>query len=224
MTPVVTRKGALALGLRHYFTGIPCKNGHASKRGVRNHTCMECHRISQAKKRASDPGVNKRRYRSYMSRNPEKARASTKAWRENNHDLYLAQTRAALGRRRDADPKKLWVISAISGAKARARKGGFPFSITKDQLLSLCHDICPALGVPLVYYAKTGRGPGPNSASLDKIIPSLGYVMGNVVILSHRANSIKRDSTATELAAISSWLTKVTSEVRDDPAAELLAA
>jgi hypothetical protein len=41
--------------------------------------------------------------------------------------------------------------------------------------------------------------PTDNSPSLDKIIPSLGYVRGNVQVISQRANSIKRDATLAEL-------------------------
>lgn len=31
-------------GLRYYFTGMPCKNGHVSQRLVVNRHCLECHR------------------------------------------------------------------------------------------------------------------------------------------------------------------------------------
>jgi hypothetical protein len=40
-------KEALALGLRRYFTGIPCINGHVSERTVRKHYCRECRRIAK---------------------------------------------------------------------------------------------------------------------------------------------------------------------------------
>lgn len=36
------RDEAEAQGLTHYFTGIPCKNGHVAKRQVRNTECMDC--------------------------------------------------------------------------------------------------------------------------------------------------------------------------------------
>lgn len=42
----------------------------------------------------------------------------------------------------------------------------------------------------------------PASPSLDKIIPSLGYVPGNVRIISARANLLKNDATVDELRAI----------------------
>lgn len=43
------------------------------------------------------------------------------------------------------------------------------------------------------------------SPSLDKIIPSLGYVPGNVLVISWRANRIKCDATANELMLIANY-------------------
>lgn len=40
------------------------------------------------------------------------------------------------------------------------------------------------------------------SPSLDRIDNRLGYVKGNVIVVSHRANAIKRDATLDELRRI----------------------
>lgn len=62
---------------------------------------------------------------------------------------------------------------------------------------------CPALGIPLF----TGRGRhGPNSPTVDRIVPELGYTKGNVVVLSHKANRLKGDATLPELLAVVRWL------------------
>jgi len=45
-----------------------------------------------------------------------------------------------------------------------------------------------------------------NQACIDRIIPELGYVEGNVMIISRRANVIKNDATADELIAIGTKL------------------
>lgn len=41
---------------------------------------------------------------------------------------------------------------------------------------------------------------------MDRVIPELGYVKGNVEIISYRANRLKNDATYHELRAISLWL------------------
>jgi hypothetical protein len=44
------------------------------------------------------------------------------------------------------------------------------------------------------------------SPSLDKINPELGYVPGNVAIISYRANRIKNNGTAEEHRLIADWM------------------
>ena len=38
----MSRREALALNLKTYFTGVPCVNGHIAKRYVQSSTCSEC--------------------------------------------------------------------------------------------------------------------------------------------------------------------------------------
>lgn len=39
----ISRQEALQIGLKHYFTGKPCKHGHISKRFSSNRVCVQCH-------------------------------------------------------------------------------------------------------------------------------------------------------------------------------------
>ena len=74
-------------------------------------------------------------------------------------------------------------------------------------------DVCPVLGIPLAM--GVGRsGPREWSPTIDRIIPSLGYVPGNVVVVSWRANRLKSDGTMEELARIVSWYTARENEER----------
>ena len=41
---IISRDEARALGLKHFFTGKPCKYGHVAERRVGNYACMECDR------------------------------------------------------------------------------------------------------------------------------------------------------------------------------------
>ena len=45
MDPVKTRDQARLDGDKHYFTGIPCENGHLSKRYTRDGVCVTCGNI-----------------------------------------------------------------------------------------------------------------------------------------------------------------------------------
>jgi 5-methylcytosine-specific restriction endonuclease McrA len=53
--PIVTRKEALAQGLIHYYSGVPCVRGHITVRFVNNGTCRECIRIRSVKELESNP-------------------------------------------------------------------------------------------------------------------------------------------------------------------------
>lgn len=86
----------------------------------------------------------------------------------------------------------------ILTVKSRAKAKGIPFTITVDDITIPSH--CPVLGIELV--KGTGRGPKENSPSLDRFDPTLGYVPGNVYVISARANKIKSDATIDELEKV----------------------
>ena len=90
-----------------------------------------------------------------------------------------------------------------NNAKARADREGVEFSITLDDIV--IPDLCPVLGVPLVQ--RLGKqGGGPQSPSLDRVIPHLGYTPDNVAVMSMRANRIKNNATLGELSALVAFL------------------
>ena len=97
-------------------------------------------------------------------------------------------------------------------AQSRAKKYGLLFDISVSDLLPL-PTRCPIFGVALEYGGGKGRAYNPNAASVDQIVPCKGYVHGNVVIMSRRANSIKNDGTADEHEAIAAWMKRVASKV-----------
>jgi hypothetical protein len=56
-------------------------------------------------------------------------------------------------------------------------------------------------------YVSRGRATD-NSPTLDRIIPSLGYVRGNVKVISMRANVLKHNASLDELKKLVAWLEK----------------
>lgn len=85
----------------------------------------------------------------------------------------------------------------LEHARRRARKGGYPCSITIADICIPTH--CPLLGIRL---QRKGGAALPSSPSLDKIKPALGYVPGNVMVVSHRANTIKHNASLAELQTL----------------------
>lgn len=90
----------------------------------------------------------------------------------------------------------------IYSARYRAKKNGIPFSITESDIV--IPEVCPVLGIEL-NRSWTGRME-PNSPSLDRFINELGYVPGNINVISWKANSIKSDASLEELKRIVEWL------------------
>jgi len=78
-------------------------------------------------------------------------------------------------------------------AKQRARIKGIEFSICKDDVV--IPDFCPLLGVRI----NSDSGDVDSRPSLDRVDNSKGYVPGNVLVVSHRGNRLKNDSSAKEL-------------------------
>jgi len=89
-------------------------------------------------------------------------------------------------------------------AKSRAVEKSLPFDISHTDIEIPKH--CPILGIPL-YKGDTQEK--DNSPSLDRLIPELGYVKGNINVVSNRANTLKRDGTLEEFEKIVAWLKRV---------------
>ena len=69
--------------------------------------------------------------------------------------------------------------------KKRAIDNNIPFNILLEDIV--LPDFCPIFNIPLF----RGEGRSNNSYSLDRILPELGYIKGNVWIISDRANRLK---------------------------------
>lgn len=75
-------------------------------------------------------------------------------------------------------------------------------ALTVAYLLTLYRDTCPVFGTALDWDAAAEGHRTDDTPELDKIIPSLGYVPGNVCIVSSRANRMKNDHTQETLLKV----------------------
>jgi len=105
----------------------------------------------------------------YYEDNKEAMQANNKRWRAANPD----QDASSRAKRYAAKP---WCYM-LDGSRARSKKNGIPFNLTNDYLASIWTDECPVLGV--TFESRTQSG-----ASLDRHVPDLGYVEGNVTFVS----------------------------------------
>ena len=88
----------------------------------------------------------------------------------------------------------------LAQSRATAKRKGLPHTITIDDIV--VPQFCPVFGLKL----ERGNGkPHDNSPSIDKIIPELGYIPGNVIVVSWRANNLKKDASVTELIQLAAF-------------------
>lgn len=89
----------------------------------------------------------------------------------------------------------------LKRSKSRALQKGYEHTIDLTDITIPTH--CPLLGIEL----EIGVGGCKfNSPSLDRIDPNLGYIKGNVWVISNKANSIKNNATPEELLTIATRL------------------
>jgi hypothetical protein len=125
---------------------------------------------------------------------PDFYREYSKRWHEENkEDLREKQNLRRTTKRESI---------LFEQARHRAAKNGIPFNIDLSDIV--IPDICPILGVALSI--ETGKGRTGTSPSLDRIIPALGYVKGNIAIISDQANTIKSFGTAEQHRLIADWM------------------
>lgn len=114
------------------------------------------------------------------------------------------------GEKRDRTYHSSWVsftpwYRLWASAKVRAKKKGVPFDISLDDVYALVEGtvVCPALGIPLKWDNNKMLDDSP---TMDRIIPELGYVKGNIALISQRANRIKNNAYADEIGKVYTWL------------------
>ncbi len=122
--------------------------------------------------------------RRWRKRHPQAAKTKTDDWRRAHPAMML-----------------------VRAARRRAKRKGIPCTITWNDISPLPSH-CPVLGYRLRYYGSNhGRDLYKNraAASLDRIKNSRGYVPGNVIVISLRANLLKGQATLIELQKIAAF-------------------
>ena len=144
----------------------------------------------------SSKGLCRAHYlKEYRKKNKEHLLEQNREWHRNNRERNNLRAKQY----KQEKPATIFV----SQSRGRAKKLGVPFDLTEEYVLELIKnsEFCPVLGLKLVYGGGRGKQM-PDSASLDRVVGTLGYVKGNVRIISWRANELKKDATLEELRCV----------------------
>lgn len=180
----------------HYCSKL-CKDSHHKILYGSKKTKEEYFKEYYAKNREKKIAQAKERY----AARPEEKRRYDLDRRRKCHVRLSAERRARYKENKGWEQVKKQMLSA---SRTRAKKQGVPFAITIDDIV--IPDVCPVLGIKLEW--NEGRAM-PNSPSLDKIIPHIGYVKGNIAVISCRANKIKNNASKEEIIALHQWIISV---------------
>lgn len=98
--------------------------------------------------------------------------------------------------------------SQASGIFSRCRLAGIELGFGSicelaSYLIGIAPERCPIFGV---IFSRGDAGFSPHAPTVDRIDNAMGYVKGNLQIISMRANGMKADASAAELAAFASWV------------------
>lgn len=133
----------------------------------------------------------------WRKKNLDKCRAYERKW----YKEHPTKKRTYWLRCRARHPESyLW-----KAAKQRATEDGLYFTITPEDIKIPV--MCPVLCIPLSFGA-TRKEDRSHSPSVDRIDPKLGYVPGNIVVMSYKANTMKSNANLAELEALVAWLKK----------------
>lgn len=153
---------------------------YRTKTGFLRNECKKC--VNEYNKRFRL--INKDKIKEYKN-----SRKSIDASRKKVYDQQ----------RRESDPR----LQIFDASKERAKKSGIEHSIQLEDIV--VPTICPVLNIKIVL---TNKKRSYNSPSLDRIDNSKGYTKDNIIVISWRANELKRNATIDEMKMLAEFYRK----------------
>jgi hypothetical protein len=159
--------------------------------------------------------------RKYYDSVKEQRRDSARSGRENNKERRAAKCAEWIASSKANTPMLYRAKIVLSGIKRRAKKNDVPCSITEDFLVDFYSksETCQSCGIVFDYslFGKRTRLLRKNP-SIDRIIPSKGYIPGNLAIICYRCNTIKNDATPEEIQRVADYARRALSAANSDTA------
>lgn len=108
-----------------------------------------------------------------------------------------ARARKAKGAKRT---ERDFIVGVLGTIKTRSARKNIPCSLTEKDIS--IPEVCPILGIPL----KWGDKLSDNTPSIDRMVPSLGYVKSNCRVISMKANRLKNNASLEELKRLVEYM------------------
>jgi hypothetical protein len=145
----------------------------------------------------------------YLDKHPEAREKLRKRGRTYYHSHVEEQhTRASQWRQKNTS------VCLLGDIRKRVIKFCLPFDVDAKYLDSIRPqgDICPLLGIKMVQNKGVLKD---NSITIDRLIPELGYIKGNVLWCCYKANRMKNNATLDELKLLTKNLGRILSKKKD---------
>lgn len=169
------------------YQGRPCNRCHGTERYVNHSGCVACAKERSRIRYASHPEGQRIYNRRHYLRHRQTVLDRQRTYRE------TGKYKGRLWKRyQEQIERVMW-----RAAKSRAKASGLEFKILIEDIT--IPEFCPVLGIRL-----QSRKGGHHAASpaLDRIDNTMGYVPGNVRVISWRANHLKNNGSLSELILI----------------------
>lgn len=117
------------------------------------------------------------------------------------HREYYEKRKESINSRRRSDTVSKWIFRTAR----RAKEKGIEWNLSRELLRTLVVPVCPILGIELCY---SNSVLADNSPTIDRINNNLGYIEGNVQVLSCIANRMKSNATPEQLLKFAEYINR----------------
>ncbi len=140
---------------------------------------------------------NRKRCSLYSKKHRKRLNEWARKYRADHPEVERDAKKRARKKLKDESPERLIFFEV----RKRARARGIQFNLEESDIR--IPKLCPILGIELSFGVGRVHDASP---SLDRVIPSLGYVKGNCFVISAKANRMKQENTLEDFLKIIQYI------------------